>query len=101
MYPDLYKGLNLKPEDLSKYDSPLSGFDGRMMTSKGMIKLSVQMGDEVVEVEFIVVDAYSSYMAILARLWLHVIGVVSLTLHMKVKDESGNLCEARQWLGSA
>ncbi|XP_050290456.1 uncharacterized protein LOC126728714 [Quercus robur] len=23
MYPDLYKGLNLKPEDLSPYDSPL------------------------------------------------------------------------------
>ena len=28
MYPDLYKGLNLKPEDLSKYDFPLVGFDG-------------------------------------------------------------------------
>ena len=23
MYPDLYKGLNLKPEDLTGYDSPL------------------------------------------------------------------------------
>ena len=28
MYPDLYKGLNLKPEDLTAYDSPLAGFDG-------------------------------------------------------------------------
>lgn len=28
MYLDLYKRLNLKPEDLSKYDSPLVGFDG-------------------------------------------------------------------------
>ena len=26
MYPDLYKGLNLKPEDLTAYDSPLVSF---------------------------------------------------------------------------
>ena len=29
IYSDLYKGLNLKPKDLEKYDSPLVGFDGR------------------------------------------------------------------------
>ena len=26
MYPDLYRGLNLKPEDLTAYDSPLVSF---------------------------------------------------------------------------
>lgn len=57
MYPDLYKGLNLKHEDLSKYDSPLVGFDGRTVIPKGMIKLSMQTGNEVVKVEFIVVNA--------------------------------------------
>ena len=31
MYPDLYKGISLKPEDLERYDSPLMGFDGRMV----------------------------------------------------------------------
>ena len=31
MYPDLYKGLNLKPKDLTGYDSPLLGFDGRLL----------------------------------------------------------------------
>jgi len=85
MYLNLYKGLNLKPTDLSKYDSPLVGFDRRTMAPKGMIKLPVQMGDEMVEVEFIMVNAYSPYMAILARPWLHAMGAVSLTLHMKVK----------------
>ena len=39
----------------------------------------------MVEVEFIVVKAYSSYTAILARPWLHALGAVSSTLHMKVK----------------
>lgn len=29
MYPDLYKGLNIKLEDLEKHDSPLVGFNGR------------------------------------------------------------------------
>ena len=31
MYPDLFKGLGLKNKDLSKYDMPLMGFDGRMV----------------------------------------------------------------------
>ena len=35
MYPDLYKGLNLKPEDLTAYDSPLISFEGRTIVSKG------------------------------------------------------------------
>ena len=37
------------------------------------------------EVDFIVVDAYSPYTAIIARPWLHALGVVSSTLHQKVK----------------
>ena len=27
MYPNLYKGLNLRLEDLTAYDSPLLGFN--------------------------------------------------------------------------
>ena len=67
MYPDVYKGLNLKPEVLTAYDSPLAGFDGKLVAPKGQIRLPVQAGSEVVEVDFIVVDAYSPYMAIVAR----------------------------------
>ena len=59
MYPDLYKGLNLKLEDLTAYDSPLVSFNGKLVTPKGQIRLLVQAGSEVVEVDFIVVDAYS------------------------------------------
>ena len=43
----------------------------------------------MIEVSFIVMDAYSPYTAVLARPWLHAIGVVSSTLHMKVKYPSG------------
>ena len=34
-YPDLYKGLNLKLKDLTGYDSPLLGFDGKVVFLKG------------------------------------------------------------------
>ena len=56
MYPDLYKGLNLKPEDLSPYDSPLVSFEGKIVTPKGMIRLPVQTDSDVVKVNFIVVE---------------------------------------------
>ena len=39
----------------------------------------------MVEVDFIVVDAYSPYTAIVARPWLHAIRAISSTLHQKVK----------------
>ena len=67
MYPDLYKGLNLKSKDLTPYESPLLSFDGKMVIPKGQIRLPVQVGSEVVEVDFIIVDAYSPYIAIMAK----------------------------------
>ena len=45
------------------------------------------------EVDFIVVDAYSPYTAIVARPWLHTLGVVSSTLHQKIKYPSGGKIE--------
>ena len=35
MYLNLYNGLNLKPEDLTSYDSPLLGFDGKVVILRG------------------------------------------------------------------
>ena len=35
MYPDLYKGLNLKPKDLTAYESPLVSFEGKTVILKG------------------------------------------------------------------
>ena len=67
MYPDLYKGLNLKHEDLTAYESPLISFDGKVVVLKCKIRLPVQAESEVVEVNFIVVDVYSPYKAIVGR----------------------------------
>ena len=81
MYPDLYKGLKLKSEDLLPYSSILMSFDGKLVTPKGMIRLPIQTGPEIVEVNFIVVDTYSPYTAIVGRPWLHTLGAVASSLH--------------------
>ena len=90
MYPDLYKGLDLKTENLTTYSSPLVSFEGKIVVPKGQIRLPVQASTDVVEVDFIVVDAFSPYTAIMDRPWLHSLGVVSSTLHQKVKYPSGD-----------
>ena len=93
MYPDLYKGLNLKPEDLTTYDSPLVSFDREVVIPKSQIRLPIQASSEVVEVNFIMVDAYSPYIAIVGRPWLHALGAVSSILHLKVKYLFGDQIE--------
>ena len=66
-YPDLYKRLSLRAEDLRPYSSPLVSFEGNVIIPKGQIRLPVQTGSETVEVDFIIVDAYSLYTAIVAK----------------------------------
>ena len=56
------------------------------------------------EVDFILVDTYSPYTAIVARLWLHDLRAIFSTLHQKVKYQLegrvkeivGNQAMARQ-----
>ena len=93
MYPVLFKGLNLRTEDLTPYNSPLVSFEGKVIIPKGQIRLPVQTSSETVEVDFIVVDAYSPYTAIVARPLLHTLGAISSTLHQKIKYPSGGKIE--------
>ena len=65
-------------------------FEGKMVIPKRQIRLPVQIGTDVVEVDFIVVDAFSPYTAIMGRPWLHTLGAVSSTLYQKVKYPFGN-----------
>ena len=109
MYLDLYNGLNLKSENLMAYESPLISFEGKTVIPKGQIKLPIQTDSEIVVLDFIVVDSYSLYTAIMARPWLHALGAVSSTLHQRVKYPSeclvkeilGNQSVARQCMVAA
>ena len=40
--------------------------------------------------DFIIVDVFSLYTAIMGKPWLHTLGVVSSTLHQKMKYQSGD-----------
>ena len=67
IYPNLYKGLGLKPKDLMKYDTPLVGFDGKVVIPKRKILLPVMTERKEVMVNFIVVNAFSLYTTILGQ----------------------------------
>ena len=88
MYHDLYKGLGLRAKNLTPYSSLLVSFEGKVIIPKGQVRMSVQTGSVTVKVDFIVVDAFSPYTAIVARPWLHTLGAISSTLHQKVKYPS-------------
>ena len=85
MYPDLFKGLELRKEDLMKHTSPLVGFYGKVVIPEGQISLPVIMGGKEVAVTFPIVSSFSSYTAILGRLWIHSMRAVPSTLHVKIK----------------
>ena len=85
IYPDLFKGFGLKNKDLSKYDTPLVGFDGQVAIPEGQISFPMNMEGKTVTVAFIVVTSFSPYMVILGKLWIHAMGAVPSTLHVKVK----------------
>ena len=85
IYLDLFKGLGLENQDLTKYDSLLVSFDERVVIPQGQISFPVSIEGKEVIVTFIVVNSFSPYTAILGRPWIHAMGAILLTLHMKVK----------------
>ena len=56
-----------------------------MVVSEGQISLPIMNEGKEVMVNFIVVNAFSSYTSILGQSWIHAMGAVPSTLHMKVK----------------
>ena len=56
-----------------------------MVIPKEQIFLSLNSEGKEVMVNFIVVGSFSPYITILGRPWIHVIGAILSTLHVKVK----------------
>ena len=55
------------------------------MIPQSQISLPVSMEGKEVMVTFIMVNLFSPYTTILGRRWIHAIGAIPSTLHMKVK----------------
>ena len=56
-----------------------------MVILEGHISLPMNMEGKEVMVTFIVVNSFSPYTEILGKSWIHAIGAVPSTLHVKVK----------------
>ena len=56
-----------------------------MVIPKGQISLLVNTEGKEVMVNFIVVNSFSPYTAILGWPWIHIMGVVPYTLHVNMK----------------
>ena len=61
-----------------------------MVVPEGQISLPVNMEGKEVMVTFIVVNSFSPYTAILGRPWIHTMGAIPSTLHVKVKFHTEN-----------
>ena len=85
MSPDLFKGLELRKEDLMKHTSPLVRFNGKVVILEGQIYLPVIMGGKEVAVTFTIVSSFSPYTTILGRPWIHSMRAVPSILHVKIK----------------
>ncbi|KAK9175052.1 hypothetical protein WN944_027057 [Citrus x changshan-huyou] len=68
LYWDAFQKMRLKESDLRKCYAPLVAFEGIRLTAKGIINLPIKAGDKIASVDFLVVNAPSSYNAILGRL---------------------------------
>jgi len=70
---------------LTKYDTPLVSFDGRVVIPEGQISFPVNMEGKEMIVTFIVFRSFSPYTEILGRPWIHAMWAIPSTLHVKVK----------------
>ena len=78
-------------DDLEATDVMICGFDNQGKPTLGAITLKIQMSTFSFKVRFFVIEANTSYSALLGRPWIHKYRVVPSTLHqcLKFLDASG------------
>ena len=72
-------GLVLKPSDIV-----VKAFDGSKRMVHGEVDLSIQVGYQVFNSTFYVMNIRSSYSCLLGRPWIHGAGAVTSILHKKL-----------------
>jgi hypothetical protein len=76
-------------DDLEPTDVVICGFDNNGTTTLGAITIKIQMSTFSFKVRFFVIEANTSYSALLGRPWIHKYRVVSSTLHQCLKFLDG------------
>ncbi|KAI5396366.1 hypothetical protein KIW84_062534 [Lathyrus oleraceus] len=75
-------GIILRPSNLV-----VRAFDGSKRAVFGEVEFPVKIGPQVFKITFYVMDIQPAYSCLLSRPWIHVVGVVTSTLHQKLKYE--------------
>ena len=77
--------INTRARFLSNENVRILGFNQHSQETIGSIKLRLRVGSLVAETKFSIIDASTTYNAILGRPWLHDNEVVPSTLHQCMK----------------
>ncbi|XP_026420093.1 uncharacterized protein LOC113316079 [Papaver somniferum] len=88
LFYDTFKRMKLNDEQLMSSYYTIYGFNGAAMKPLGDIVLEVKAGPMKVSTRFSVVDAPSSYNAIIGRRWVHKIKGVAATYHQYLRFPS-------------
>jgi hypothetical protein len=77
-------------DDLEPTDVIICGFDNSGEATLGALTVKIQMSTFSFKVRFYVIDANTSYSALLGRPWIHKYRVVPSTLHQCLKFPDGS-----------
>lgn len=81
-----FKHMELKESDLQNIGETLLAFNGAATNwAEGRIELPVKAGPITVDVDFLVIDAFSSYNVILGRNWIHKMIAVPSTYYYRTR----------------
>ncbi|XP_058766815.1 uncharacterized protein LOC131640439 [Vicia villosa] len=75
-----YSGIEIRPSELT-----VRAFDGSKRSVFGEVDLPIMIGPQLFTITFFVMDIHPSYSCLLGRPWIHATGVVTSTLHQKLK----------------
>jgi len=99
LFWDTFKRLHLKEEDMVPFREQIIGFLGERVSTKGYIDLATTFGRESatrkIKIRYLVVDACTSYNALLGRSSLNKLGAIVSTPHlaMKFPTEKGEIAK--------
>ncbi|KAM0833194.1 hypothetical protein ACQ4PT_064416 [Festuca glaucescens] len=89
------KRAGFTEDDLEPTDVMICGFDNQGKPTLGAITVKIQMSTFSFKVRFFVIEANTSYSALLGRPWIHKYRVVPSTLHQCLKFLDGNGTQQR------
>ena len=84
------KKIGKSVDDLADADLELAGFTGQSTRPLGMFTAQISVGPKTVSTVLFVVDATTTYSALLGRDWIHTAKCVPSTLHQQLAFWEGD-----------